>query len=105
MRSDLVPMTKRLEEQLGRLENELRDNVRKVRKMESQALIGLGRARKRLSSLSASPDWMAELLHIIDVLGDIERFINKVNSIESANIEMEEVSLESLMECDASVPF
>jgi len=107
MINDLVVVTKRLEEQLKRIENGLSRNMRRVHKMESQALLQIREMRGEVSNLSTSRNWMTKLLHTIDSLGEIEKFLNKLENIGnfSDDVGVEEVSLEGLMECNARLPF
>lgn len=101
MTNDLTMMIERLEEQSEYLESNLSKNVQQIRSMGARALTQLKRARRDISSLPHSTDWMKELLHTVDLLGEIERFLNDLECIRTFPNKSEEmVSLESIMEQD-----
>jgi len=104
MESDLSSVVERLQKQVARLEDDLSDNMRKMRDTESRVLFQLNRIKDNLGPLSTSPNWMNKLLYILDMLCEAEKFVDSVKDIEATQDQrVEDVSLESLMEYDASV--
>ena len=95
MEKDLKQVAKRVDEQLKKLTQRLLENSKRVKRMENYASVQLSKAMNDLNNLPKSNDWMRNLLSIIDILGEVERFVEKIDDVGDIE-DFEEISLEKI---------
>ena len=102
MMKGLEQVSQRLEEQVSLVERNLSKNVRIL---EDLALIARRQIRRIRGTLPLSKcSWEERLIEAINVLGEIERLIDKMEDVV-ATPPAEPVSLESLLELNAETIF
>lgn len=80
MVEELKQVLERIDSRLGDLEGSLIKNTKRIKYIESYTASKIVEARKMLPFVSGS-DWETKLLTTIDVLGEIEGLITKLDEI------------------------
>ena len=78
--NELDVCSARIEKQLSNLENSVNENCERLRVVESYVSSVLQKVRTKLP-LTQAVDWEDSLLNIVEMLGDVENVIEKMEEI------------------------
>lgn len=94
---DVNKVVKQIESQLVACERTLEEAKRRINNIEDHLGKNIGELREFISKLNSSND-VRLLVDVVDKLSDIERIVDKIDSIDITPIGTNETSLERLME-------
>lgn len=96
MHVDVKTVVERIEDQLGAFESTFGEARTRISQTEKQLNNKINKVRKHIEQLAQTKD--IELLsQIVDMLYDIERIVDKLDSVDITPIGSNETSLESLI--------
>ncbi len=98
---DIDNIYNKLNEQINVLEKDMGGIASKFAEVEIYVGDRITNTRKVLTAMSASEDWISELSKAIDMLGEIQRIMEKVKEVDTSSSGPLEIPIDDDDICDA----
>jgi hypothetical protein len=93
-----VNIYQNLNDQIGLIEKDFKETVSRLKGVDSYIVSRLKRAKKIIKTMPKAANWMEKLSTVIDILGEINRVIEKMEEVEGVVVPITAVPIEDFEE-------
>ena len=93
-----VNIYQNLDNQIGLIEKDFKETISRLKSVDDHIALQLKKVKKIIRTMPKSANWMEKLSMVIDILGEVNRIIEKMEEVEGAVIPSSSISIEDFEE-------